>query len=101
MPKLFISQPMKDKTDDEILRERERIISMVEASYGEIQVIDSFIKEEAPSDVNVPLWCLARSIKLLSEADIAYFASGWKEARGCKIEHDCAKAYGIKTIEED
>lgn len=100
MLKLFISQPMKGRTDEEILKERKRIISMVQASYGEVKVIDSFIKEEAPTDVNASLWYLARSIELLSEADIAYFASGWKEARGCKIEHDCAKAYGIKTIEE-
>ena len=101
MRKLFISQPMMGRTDGEILQERKTIISMVEAAYGAVEVIDSFIKEKAPANVNVSLWFLARSIKLLSEADIAYFTSGWKEVRGCKIENDCAKAYGIKTIEED
>lgn len=101
MLKLFISQPMKGRTDEEILKERERIISMVEASYGTIQVIDSFIKEEAPTGVNASLWYLARSIKFLSEADIAYFASGWWNARGCKIEHECAEVYGVRIIEEE
>lgn len=52
MKKLFISQPMRGKTDAMI------------------------------------------------KADIAYFASGWKDARGCKIEHTCALEYGIVCIEE-
>lgn len=63
MLKLFISQPMKGKTDEEILQERNRIISMVQAQYGSVQVIDSFIKENPPKDVNASLWYLARSIK--------------------------------------
>lgn len=71
MLKLFISQPMKGKTDEEILQERNRIISMMQAQYGSVQVIDSFVKEDPPKEVNTPLWCLARSIKLLSEADVA------------------------------
>lgn len=62
MLKLFISQPMKGKTDEEILQERERIISMVRAQYGSVQVIDSFVKEDPPKEVNAPLWFLARSI---------------------------------------
>ena len=101
MLKLFISQPMKGKTDEEILQERERIISMVRAQYGSVQVIDSFVKENPPKEVNTPLWFLARSIKFLSEADVAYFASGWWNTRGCKIEHECAEAYGIQIIEEE
>lgn len=36
---------------------------------------------------------------LLATADVAYFASGWKNARGCKIEHICAEQYGIKIVE--
>lgn len=101
MIKLFISQPMKGKTDEEILQERARIISMVQASYGSVQVIDSFVKEDPPENVNAPLWFLARSIAFLSEANIAYFASGWWNARGCKIEHECAEAYGVQIIEEE
>lgn len=101
MLKLFISQTMNDKTDKEILQEREQIISRIKAHYGSVEVIDSFIKENPPKDVNTPLWCLARSIKLLSEADIAYFALGWWNSRGCKIEHECAEVYGVRIIEEE
>lgn len=69
MLKLFISQPMKGKTDEEILQERNRIISMAQAQYGSVEVIDSFIKENAPKDVNVSLWYLSKSIEFLSMAD--------------------------------
>lgn len=98
MKKLFISQPMKDKTDDEILKEREKAIAAAREYLGEdVEVIDSFFKD-APHDAK-PLWFLGKSIELLSTADVAYFAKGWDNARGCKIEHDCAVAYGINTIE--
>lgn len=49
MLKLFISQPMKDKTDEEI--------------------------------------------------EVVRFVKGWEKARGCRIENECASAYGIEVIE--
>ena len=98
MKKLFISQPMKDKTNDEILKEREKAIADARKYLGEdVEVIDSFFKD-APHDAK-PLWFLGKSLELLSTADIAYFAKGWDSARGCKIEHDCAVAYDIDVIE--
>ena len=43
---------------------------------------------------------VGKSLELLSSADIAYFAKGWEEARGCKIENTCAVEYGITVIED-
>ena len=100
MLKLFISQTMNGKTDKEILQEREQIISWIKTHYGSVEVIDSFVKENAPKDVNESLWYLSKSIEFLSTADVAYFTQGWQDARGCKIEHECAEAYGIQIIEE-
>lgn len=96
MKKLFISQPMNDKTDEEIKVERAKIVDACIKEYGEIEVIDSFF-ESAPHDVR-PLWFLAKSLELLSTADIVFFADGWKDYRGCKIEHECAVQYGIKIV---
>lgn len=98
MKKLFISKPMKGKSDEDILKERDRAIRKAEAIVGEpIEVIDSFF-QNAPADAR-PLWFLGKSLELLSTADVAYFAPGWDEARGCKIEHMCAVEYGIDRIE--
>lgn len=94
MKKLFISQPMRGLSDEQILAEREKAIKIAKEKLGEdVEVIDSFFKE-VPVDAK-PLWYLGESLKFLAEADIAYFAEGWEHARGCKIEHTCAVAYCI------
>ncbi len=94
MKKLFISQPMVDRTDDEIFAEREKAISEAKALLREdIEVIDSY------TDVLMnPLGYLGYSITCLSKADIAYFAKSWQDYRGCRIEHECALQYGIKIL---
>lgn len=99
MKKLFISQPMRDKTDEEILAERERTIESAKKYLGEdVEVIDSFFKD-APHDAK-PLWYLAKSLELLATADVAYFCKDWDKYRGCKIENTCAIEYGIDVIED-
>ncbi len=98
MKRLFISQPMRGKSNEEILAVRSDAIEAAKDVVGEeVEVIDSFF-ENAPVDAK-PLWFLGKSLELLATADVAYFARGWNEARGCKIEHLCATEYGIHTIE--
>ena len=102
MKKLFVSQPMRGLTDEEILKAREEIRARAEDAIGEsVELIDSFIKDY-PGEINksIPVWYLGKSIQLLSQADIAYFGGNWRNARGCKIEHEVARTYGIKIIEE-
>ena len=97
MKKLFISQPMRDKTDEEILIEREKAVKVAKEILNEdVEVIDSFF-QEAPHDAN-PLWYLAKSLELLATADVAFFCNDWEKYRGCKIEYTCAVEYGIRVI---
>lgn len=97
MKRLFISQPMKGKTNDEIVAERNAAVEAATRVLGEpVELIDSFFKD-APHDAK-PLWFLAKSLELLSTADIVYFATGWEKYRGCKIEHTCAVDYNIPVI---
>lgn len=99
MKKLFISQPMKGKSKEEILAARETAIQRAkEALHDDVEVIDTYF-ETHPDVQNSALWCLGRSLALLATADVAYFALGWEDARGCKIEHTCALEYGIDIIE--
>lgn len=101
MIKLFISQPMRDRTNEDILKERAEAVAYVKDIFKneEIEVIDSFFKD-VPHDVK-PLWYIAKSIELMANADIVYFVKGWKNARGCKIEHECALQYEKIFIESD
>lgn len=97
--KLFISQPMRDKTNEEIERERQNAIQSVKEKFGDdVEVIDSFFKD-APHDAK-PLWFLGKSLELLAGADVAYFCKGWENYRGCRIENQCAIEYGITVIED-
>lgn len=99
MKRVFISQPMKDKTAEEIKLERQQIIDAIVKKYGkDIEIIDSYF-EGAPADAR-PLWFLGKSLELLSIADMVFFAPGWGNARGCKIEHEAAETYGIRIIHD-
>lgn len=99
MKKLFISQPMKGKKDEEILKERKEAISLAKLIINEdVEVIDSFF-QNAPHD-DKPLWFLSKSLELLSTADIAYFCDGWNNYRGCCMEHNACLQYGIKIIKD-
>lgn len=96
MIKLFISQPVRGKSDEEIIAERNRIVHQVEDDFDEpVELVDSFFRE--PEE---PLKMLGRSIQLMADADMVFCAKGWEEARGCRIEHDCAIDYGKDTIVE-
>lgn len=96
--KIFISQPMRNRTNEQIKEEREAIIASLKTAmiYSNIIVIESFF-ENAPHEAK-PLWFLGESLKLMSEADLVVFAEGWEEARGCRIEHQCAIDYQKNLI---
>ena len=61
--KIFISQPMSEKTDEQIKSERESVKELLSMQYGEVEIIDSFF-ESAPHDAK-PLWFLGKSLELL------------------------------------
>lgn len=99
MVKAFISQPMRDKTNEEIEYERAAAVARIKEICGDdVDVIDSFFKD-APHDAK-PLWFLGKSLELLSTADVAFFCKGWEKYRGCRIENQCAIEYGINVIED-
>jgi len=102
MKKLFISQPMRGKSEEEILAERKRILEKAEAALGEpCEVIESYEPSLAGKDENVnkPVWALGYSLSYLAFADVAAFGKGWEDARGCRIEHQVCLDYGIDIVE--
>ena len=99
MPKMnvFISQPMNGRSTEEIECEREEFVKDLKKYLGEdIKILDTIFNfaEDVPS-----LVYLGRSIEVLAKADLAVFMDGWKNARGCRIEHQAAKDYSIPTLE--
>ena len=96
---VFISQPMNGKTREEIEETYEKCYERCKERYGEDVVIMNNYIEIAPKHAS-PLWYLGESIKRLSEANAAYFAKGWENARGCRIENQCAIEYGLEVVED-
>ena len=95
--RIFISQPMRDKTDEEIKAERNHIIDNIKSKYGkDVEIIDTFL-EGVPHEAK-PLYYLGESFKLLSTADLAVFAYGWQKARGCRMERLACIEYGIEYV---
>ena len=93
----FISQAMNGRTDEEIKAERNNVISAMKELNPEAECIDSFI-EEAPHDAK-PLWFLGKSFELLSGADMCVFVDyAHENARGCKMEYQACRAYGIDSV---
>lgn len=98
--KIFISQPMRGKTGTQILAERKEAQDHLREMYGEgVEFIESYMDDD-PVGKNEALYKLGRSLELMAGADLVYFMKGWEDARGCKIENECAIAYGI-TVQED
>ena len=106
MKKAMLSQPMAGKTEEEITSTRDKAIEVLEGQGFEI-VNTLFTDEWYGSDkmvergvVQIPLCFLAKSLENMSLCHAAYFCKGWENARGCKLEHDAAKAYGLEIIYE-
>lgn len=87
---------MNGKTDEEILQEREFAIMELNSIIKKpFEIVDTFF--DFPPDKG-PLYYLGASIAALDEADFAYFLKGWEKYRGCQIEHECCKEYGVLII---
>ena len=98
---------MAGKSEEEIVGTRNRAISALEAQGYEI-VNTLFTDEwysrenmEARGVVQIPLCFLAKSLENMSLCHAAYFCKGWEQARGCRIEHEAAMAYGLTILYEE
>ena len=98
--KVFISQPMANRSEEEILNERLEVLNKLKKDLktDNIAIIDSYFEEDEPkSTIHKGVYHLGKSLELLSTADVAYFCKDWNHARGCLIEKEVCQAYNILT----
>ena len=98
MIKVFISQPMKGKSDEEIKLTRSIIERIVQKKLNnEADIIDSYFEDYpcAKGHKNIALKYLAKSIDKLADADVFFHLTDACYNRGCAIEERCADHYGI------
>lgn len=95
MLKLFVSMPMNGLTDDEIRSDMAEAKAEAERIMGQpLELLDTLFDYNEDTH---PLVYLGENIKKMAEADVVYFHLGWKQARGCFVEHIAAVKYG-KTV---
>lgn len=102
--KAMISQPMAGKDTKEIIATRTQAFKALRAKgYDIADTLFSKEKdnEEALVELGVTqtsLWFLAKSLEAMSKCHAVYFCKGWESARGCRLEHEVAKTYGLEII---
>lgn len=107
MKKAMLSQPMAGKTEEEIVETRNRAIAALKAQGYEVVntlFTDEWYSKEKMEErgvVQIPLCFLAKSLENMSLCHAAYFCKGWETARGCRIEHEAAVAYGLTVLYEE
>lgn len=105
----MISQPTAGRSTWEIDDTRNRAITELEQRG--YYVVNTFFtgftgawhgkeKLKGRGVVQISLHFLAKSLEKMSFCQAVYFCRGWQDARGCRIEHDAAVAYGLEVIEE-
>lgn len=102
MKKLFISCPMKGRTEENIRDSMVRMHKIAEAYFGqELEVIPTYIEDNPPENTNQRVWFLGESIKKMAEADF-FIGVGYSDCfSGCTIEHEVARSYGIPCFRVD
>ena len=98
MKKLFVSVPMKGRTEEEIKASIQKMKKIVEIYEGEeLELIDSYIEDNPPKDSKEAVWYLGESLKKLAQADVFIGICESYDWNGCCIERETADKYGIKA----
>lgn len=99
MKKLFISCPMKGRTEENIRKSMEKMHKMAEIIFDqELEVIPTYIDDNPPENSQQGVWYLGKSIQLLADADYFIGVSHSDFYKGCMVERDVARRYGITSF---
>ena len=102
MKKLFVSVPMKGRTEEEIRESIDKMKKIAEVYEGEeLELIDSYIEDNPPQNNNQAIWYLSKSIEKLANADIFIGITDTWDWNGCYVEGEVAGRYGIKQYRVD
>ena len=97
MKKLYISCPMKGRTEAEIEKSRDKMHRIAEAVFDQdLELINTFVSFEPPATKAIAIWNLGENIKKMATADYYIGISNWTYT-GCNIEREIAESYGITT----
>ena len=103
---IFISTPMRNKSEEEIERRFEIITELVftfcklvktDFTRQDLNVIDNYHHEDLDADAG-RLMHLGRSIQQMQDADLVIFDADWATADGCTVENTVCDQYKIPYV---
>lgn len=104
--KIFISQPMTNLDESEILATRKNEIQYIKEHIEGAEIVGRYFTDTNRKYVesfeqfdyikNWDIYWLGRSIEGLAQADMLWLCDGWEYSKGCNIELECAISYGLE-----
>ena len=95
MKKLFVSVPMKGRTEENIRKSMAKMHGIAEVVLEqELEVIPSYIEDKPPENSRQAIWYLGKSIQMMAEADY-FIGIEYSHYNGCNTERGIAYDYGI------
>ena len=96
--RIFLSLGMRGRDEKDVLADIAEATHYAKSLYAEsateCEVINTYNQEEAPKVAGLTYY-LGESIKVLGMCDQVWFLNDWENYRGCRVEHEVCKAYGI------
>lgn len=101
--RVFISQPMYGRSDEEIQATKEQAIEEIKEIFpffyknNQLEIISTTEQDRHEILPKNPhrLWWLGRAIQHLVDVDVIYMCKGWEESKGCRVEKFVATEYNI------
>ena len=103
MKKLFVSVPMRGRTDQAIKHSIEEMHKIAEIAFGEeLEVIGSYFESNDMAVKHWPIYYLSKSIEAMANSDYFIGTESWSNDtltfRGCDSERNIAKYYNIPSL---
>lgn len=103
MKKVVISQPLENKTLQEIVWKEKKAKKNLEEKGYEVGN-QFFIQEETLIEQigikNKTLYNIGKLFETMATCDAVYFTTGWSLDKGCRIIRLAAKLYDLEILEE-
>lgn len=94
---VYISQPMKNRSKEEILDERAKGEAAVRVYYPSAEFLNSYF-DDYDTSKHTPMDYFAMTAELLAKADLVAFLPMYLGSGGCEVEDHIAQQYHIPRM---
>jgi len=88
---VFVSQPMAGLDRSEILARQTAMAFL----FPEDEILNTVLE---PCQYQNAIEALGLAITMMAGADMVVMMPGWHKSRGCRIEHQIARTYGLPVV---